>query len=215
MNSCCSVSSFKVLKRGQIEHELEEKENPESIHSWHPPYVRCLLRVWCIAIVSLHILCVHVFVMRGGRYMMLWQRSWRSIAEPKHDHYSSGKSWHLGQHLPVAIGVFFWSLELLPQKLRVHGGVSNMSTQTWGWRGTGSRVEPGGSLHTLVPGTGSDTWKRWGEGRLVWSGGPLMMLDVIHPSKFKWSNHFQVQIVMYISETVLLPMHFILFMSDA
>lgn len=49
MNSCCSVSSFKVLKRGQIEHELEEKENPESIHSWHPPYVRCLLRVWCIA----------------------------------------------------------------------------------------------------------------------------------------------------------------------
>ena len=150
----------------------------------------------------------------GGRYMMLWQRSWRSIAEPKHDHYSSGKSWHLGQHLPVAIGVFFLIPRVASSKITVHGGVSNMSTQTLGWRGTGSRVEPGGSLHTLVPGTGSDTWKCGG--RVGWSGvGFLMMLDVIHPSKFKWSNHFQVQIVMYISETVLLPMHFILFMSDA
>lgn len=47
----------------------------------------------------------------------------------------------------------------------------------------------------------------WGEGRLVWSG----VFDDVGcdtPIKSKWSNHFQVQIVMYISETVLPPMHF-------
>ena len=121
--------------------------------------------------------------MRGGRYMMLWQRNWRSIAEPKHNHYSSDKSWHLGQHLPVAIGVFFGPSSRFLKNKGSRRCQRHVHPSTLGWRGTGSRVEPGGSLHTLVPGTGSDTWKCGG--RVGWSGVRfLMMLDVIHPSNF-------------------------------
>lgn len=123
-----------------------------------------------MGVVYRFIFCASMFSWCGGgaRYMMLWQRSWRSIAQPKHDHYSSDKSWHLGQHLPVAIGMFFDPSSRFLKNKGSWRCQRHVHPSTLGWRGTGSRVEPGGSLHTLVPGTGSDTWKCGG--RVGWSG---------------------------------------------